>query len=673
MSIRSNVIMLVLVAILGGFWYFHDIKGEESKKEAENREAAIFADISASDILAVTWHDPNNKDQERSFKKEDGLWHIIMSNGFDVLAGSDGMSRIIDMIAGLKHDETVAETPSPEGLAEYGLDKPAYTLDITVKPADERSKDKEASDKAASPEAGQSPQADKANDASKSSNEVLSLAIGSKTPDEQSYYVRTGQGPVWTISDALVSQFNCPLADMRENSLFSYSPTDITKMLFSYKDSALVLVKNQEEGQDDSEAKWALEAPEQAPADSQKVMDFLWSLRGVRVGRFMHEGEKDKLGTVQASFEVYGIGSDKPQRVEIGNPVAGAEGEFYAHRFSPDEYFTVKAEDGEKLAWDKTAADLEDHHLFSFKIDDVQRIEMLIGGLNEDKNSTGEVKKIDARRIRGGWDVAQPALTVKDEQARNNAITALLYAVSDIEWSRRAPEAGNNVPEPESKVVLYGKGTDVIGTLLFGKDTPEGGVYACVDGVDGVYLLPENPNKEWDVQYKKLDAKEAEVSLKDAPEPKKNPEIGEPEVPVKGAAMPPSAKGVPEDPSTKGTPKPPSATGTPKPPEFKGIPKDPTAKGSPLPPTIKGVPSEPKLKGTPLPPTMKGTPKPPEVKGIPTAPSAKGTPKPPTKKGVPKGNPAPGVASEHKAPVSEFQVPPGTKVTTLAPDDDLSE
>ena len=115
MNPRTTGILFLIVAALGAFVYFYEIRGEEGRLEAEARQKRLFPDVEAEAVewLALTTSDGRPVRAER---REKG-WQIVEPLVFpgDEFA-LDGMASALAQIA----SEAVYEDPqAPE---VYGLD-----------------------------------------------------------------------------------------------------------------------------------------------------------------------------------------------------------------------------------------------------------------------------------------------------------------------------------------------------------------------------------------------------------------------------------------------------------------------------------------------------------------------------------------------------------------------
>lgn len=456
MSTRGTLIMLLLVLGLGAFWYLHDVRGGQQREEAKTTEERLFPKLEEDQVASLRLEDLRTAGKPPLvLEKAEGRW--ILEGEQEFLAAQAEVEGLASQVAALKRESVIAEAPAAAALGQYGLDKPHYRLEIGTSGA----------------------------------GKPHALLLGDKTPDESGYYARSGdQGPVVEVASSFMGTLEKPLDELREKSPLALEPSDVTRIVLKPARGAEIVLVREEKSADAASGsgpetleRWRLEAPLQAPADPRKVSDFLWAWKGLQAGRFLKASEKVDFSRPVLRIELTGSGSTRPIALEVGPPVAVKPGMVYLRRSSPAE--TMVVELGEKQAElvGRRAEDFEDRHLLSFTEDEVDRISLNLQG-----------KLLEARRIRGGWDVTRPARPVKDESARNTAISDLLYSMKDLEWtSRGGPEAPKAIQAPRASLSLHDKEGKVLGTLHLGGESPAGGFWVARTDTEQVYAVAQDP------------------------------------------------------------------------------------------------------------------------------------------------------------------------------------
>lgn len=453
MNPRGTLFMLVLLAGLGAFWYFHDVKGAQVREETREKEERLFPGLEAADLESLRLVDSKDPDGPALLlEKEGGRW--LIRGEQDLLASQDDLSTLTGQVSTLRRESVIAETPAEQDLAQYGLDKPRRRLEIgTAKGAQ-------------------------------------TLLLGDRTPDDRSYYARTSQtGPVLEVDSMFMTILEKPVQDLREKSPMPWDPSKVERIVLKPAEGPeIVLAKepaSQVEGETSalgSTERWRLEAPIQAQADPGKVSEFLWSWKSLAAGRFLGTSEKVDFSKPALTIEVSVAGAGAPLKLEVGPRVQVKPGMVYLRRSAPEERLVVDLVEREEQLMGHTAEDFVDRHLLTFSEDQVDRIEVALGQ-----------EKLVARRIRGSWDVREPAEVVKDESVRK-AVSDLLYDALDLQWASRGSEADvASLANPRATLRFLDKTGEVLGTLLIGSVRAGGGVWVGSQSSGPVFLLEEDP------------------------------------------------------------------------------------------------------------------------------------------------------------------------------------
>lgn len=461
MNPRNTILMFLVVLGLGGFWYFHDVKGGQKREEAKEKEARLFPGLEKDAISTIRLVDTKEGGKPPVvLQKVDGRW-LVGEKG-EYLAMQGEVNGLADQLATLRRESVIAETPAPASLKEYGLETPRYRLELGL------------------------------NDRSP----ARTLLLGDKTPDESGYYARSGdQGPVLEVASMFMGTLEKPAAELREKSPLPLDPVDVTRLAVKPASGPAVELVKETKSEDAAETqgvealtdRWQLEAPEKTAADASKVQDWLWAWKSLSAGRFLAEDEKADFGTTALRLELWSKDAKAPQVVEVGSPVAVKPGMYYVRRLDPPEMMVVELGPKEKDLLDATLATFEDRHLLAFAEDEADRLTLTVGD-----------QELDANRIRDGWDVKKPADVVKDESARNSAVADLLYEAKDLQWEAKGGEgAPTRVDAPRARLTVSRKGGEAVGTLLLGPTAPGGGAWVQRDGAATVYKVAKDPLGKW--------------------------------------------------------------------------------------------------------------------------------------------------------------------------------
>ena len=130
MKLPKTTLILILLALgLGGFVYFHEIKGKNQQAEIKIQNQKIFA-FTADDVQSLTIKIKETTLQlERRNTSEKPQWEI--KSPISALANDAIVSYLMDLLVKGKSERTVLISSAE--LSEFGLDKPVATIDIKLK------------------------------------------------------------------------------------------------------------------------------------------------------------------------------------------------------------------------------------------------------------------------------------------------------------------------------------------------------------------------------------------------------------------------------------------------------------------------------------------------------------------------------------------------------------
>jgi len=130
MKLPKTTFILILLALgLGGFVYFHEIKGKNQQAEIKIQNQKIFA-FTADDVQSLTIKIKETTLQlERRNTSEKPQWEI--KSPISALANDAIVSYLMDLLVKGKSERTVLISSAE--LSEFGLDKPVATIDIKLK------------------------------------------------------------------------------------------------------------------------------------------------------------------------------------------------------------------------------------------------------------------------------------------------------------------------------------------------------------------------------------------------------------------------------------------------------------------------------------------------------------------------------------------------------------
>ena len=131
---RTTLILLLLALGLGGFVYFHEIRGDTQRQEAKAKEQQLFS-FTADQVQSVTVKKPEQTlelEREGNINSSTADISIWQLKSPSVAPASDAsVSYLMDLLVKGKSDRTLQVSAAQ--LQEYGLDRPQATIEVKLK------------------------------------------------------------------------------------------------------------------------------------------------------------------------------------------------------------------------------------------------------------------------------------------------------------------------------------------------------------------------------------------------------------------------------------------------------------------------------------------------------------------------------------------------------------
>ena len=325
----NTLIALVLLAATWGAFKYYDKHKAEEKPAVETSNQPKILGVDAQHIQAITFK-PRDGDVF-TCRREGGKWAITDPRPLDVDQGN--FSGVLNSLTTATQDEVV--DPHPTSLKDYGLDPPAFTLEITT-------------------------------DAKPQS---LTLRLGDDTPTSSGMYAQSSGSPqVFTLASYLKSSLEKKMFDLRDRRAMTLDPERLQKIGVEYKDTSWTLEKN-------PEGVWDLALPPLVRADRFTVDGLVSQLRGLTMQSITAEDKKKSgdYGFGSPELRLQLTGSDGTQTLVIGKKEKDAD-HYYAMNSALDPVFTLNSDFVTQFK--KTQSDLREKDLFSFSTFDAKHIEI---------------------------------------------------------------------------------------------------------------------------------------------------------------------------------------------------------------------------------------------------------------------------------------------------------
>ena len=254
---QTSVVLAVLLAAAGVFYYVYDVRMAPEREKAETRKGRVFTAESA-DVTQLVLKRPA---ESVDLKREGETWQMVAP----VRARADRgpVEEVITSALTAKIDREIVAAPA--SLEEFGLDKPGAELTLTLK-----------------------------------DGKQLGLVLGAKSPTGVWVYAKERDKPnVFVIGDSVFRDATRPVADFRDKTILAFDRQQVTGLEVVTRDDTLSL--------EPADNRWKLTRPVALAADGETVSAFFEKLGAAKVKEFVAEAPP--------SLEPYGL--DRPWKVTL--------------------------------------------------------------------------------------------------------------------------------------------------------------------------------------------------------------------------------------------------------------------------------------------------------------------------------------------------------------------
>lgn len=444
MNTKKTLIMAIIAAV-AVLAYWIDVKRIDKQNAVKQLEVRVITP-KKGEITEVTVREGETTKQ---FVKKGDAWTITQP--IQAPADDSSLQSLLDSLDMSQRDD--AFDPQTEGkkLEDYGLAKPAVTLEVKA--------------------AGQ--------------NYVQEVALGSRTTDGGSVYAQLAKdSKVFAIPENVLTQASKPINDFRFKNALPASLDNATSAVLAYGGQTVKLVKHGEE--------WALSSPRTGAADSEKVREILGNIGRITAVDFIDTKTLNLasmgLDKPQVVGEFSALVKDKPTSMTllVGSAVPQKENEVYAMNRGSNYAFTITKDDLAKLQ--PSMDDLRSKKLFSHaSLSDVGRVTFDMRG-----------QKIElSADTAGKWRYTNDPGVKLDQSAVNQTVQSLisLRASKFIDTPTTAGATG--LDNPFLRLTVAGKDGRSTETVMTARNAEDGSfVYAKVEGSSQVVGIgPDEPKK----------------------------------------------------------------------------------------------------------------------------------------------------------------------------------
>ena len=254
---QSTIVLAIVLLLVGGFYYVYEVRWAPERERGETRKGRIFQ-AEAADVTGVELK--RRDDTVRLVRTADG-WELKSP----VVARGDRarVDETLTTVLTAKVDREI--DPKPAGLGDFGLDKPAAEVTLTLK-----------------------------------DGKTVGVALGNKSPTGVWVYAKeTGKPAVVALPDSVLREATKPAADFRDRTILTLDRKAVSGFDITADDGTLT-VAHAGDG-------WRITKPVILPADTEAIGDMFDKLTSAKVKEFVAE--------TPPSRSAYGL--DRPVRLTI--------------------------------------------------------------------------------------------------------------------------------------------------------------------------------------------------------------------------------------------------------------------------------------------------------------------------------------------------------------------
>jgi uncharacterized protein DUF4340 len=254
---QTSAVLALLLVLVGGFYYVYEIRWAPDRERAETRKGRVFSAESA-DVTALELKRP---DETVALKRDGEAWRLTAPVAARGNRGT--IDETLTTILTAKIDREIDAKPA--SLADFGLEKPAAQVALTLK-----------------------------------DGKQVGIDLGAKSPTGVWVYAREqGKPAVFVLGDSVLREVTRPVVDFRDRTILAFERRDVTGVdIVTDADTIAV---------EPAADKWRITRPVALPADTAEMNDLLDKLSTAKVKEFVAEAPR--------SSQAYGL--ERPVRVSV--------------------------------------------------------------------------------------------------------------------------------------------------------------------------------------------------------------------------------------------------------------------------------------------------------------------------------------------------------------------
>lgn len=430
---QTTAVLALLLAVLGGFYYLYEVRWGPAREEAAARKGRVFT-ADTKDVTGVTLKRPADAVQ---LAREGEEWRML--EPVKAPASRPTVDEVLANVLTAKIDREI--DPDPKSPADFGLDKPAADLTLTLK-----------------------------------DGKTLGLELGAKNPTGVWVYARErGKPAVFVLGESVLRDATRPAADFRDRTILAFDAKDVSGFELVLPDETITV-----EGAPNA---WRITRPVALRADNDTVREFLDRLTAQKVKEFVAEApaSRDAYGLERPVRITIHTGRDKERasRTLLLGKVDEAKKGVYAMRGGESSVLLLPDEVAKQLP--RNVGVLRNKTLVEVDRDKVTKLEI--------ESAKGTVT---VTRDGGQWKITAPKALPADQVEVGAVLTKLGDLRAQGFLSEDAAGIARYLPKPEVRVAMTDQAGTTTTVLLASSRETRGGAasaYAAVAGQGPVTLV----------------------------------------------------------------------------------------------------------------------------------------------------------------------------------------
>jgi hypothetical protein len=420
MRLRNNIILLVILAALGGYVYFKEFRGKDDQRKQEDAKRKVFQ-FAGKDIEEITVIQDGSP-TITGVRKNDKDWALTEPAGLE--ADSAEWETLASHVVGLEKEKVASENATD--LAPFGLSHPAVQLSVKQK-----------------------------------GGEKVDILFGDENPLKMLRYVKLSTSPEVFLSSNSLTNFKKSLTDLRNKTVLEINPENVDRLVIVDGAKKTSFKKSGED--------WMLDQPIEARADNAEVSGFIGTVQFARASEFADasiDAKKAGLDPPTLQVTLHDTKAQMDRTVVIGKEKD--KDKFYAKDAARPVIFVIDKQLTEKLR--RPQMEWRDKTIAKVDRDKTDEIEIVKGA-----------DKISLKKTGSDWKLGDGRKVSSDMILGMMDILDFERAKDILEPGKTPPSAGLDKPKLQATFREGGKET---ARLAFGADSskPEGIYVRKADG-----------------------------------------------------------------------------------------------------------------------------------------------------------------------------------------------